>query len=541
MINFRMNMPFYLMTFYGSIMICIVLLLRGLLKKKLPKFVFPVLWGVVLLRLLVPFSVSSPLSMKVPEFLILQTFYEESAVTIHAVAEDIPADSAMEGTGTATILPPRQTQPSAIQVSEIPVSEVQVSEDTAYASGYATSYGTGYISGNGLRKLYTLTPVIFLTGLLITTGILLAQKYSYSRRLKNSLLVEHNETVNTLLREMGMGHILVFTNDEIASPLVCGLLAPKIYLPTRMDFENTALLRHILCHETMHIRRKDNWLRLVMLLALCANWFNPLVWVMSKCLSADLETSCDEAVLRLYNDEEDKKGYALSLLAMAVSGSRPTLLYSAFSKTEVEKRIQNILHYKKASALLLAFSVCLVLGGSVVFATGGQAPFSQYLSAFCGSESCRWGIQAYLTRDIALGENAQKRADNVIFDIMRDDTTNDPDILEERIRTALADEFHVEKGAFSLSISLCLDRERLFEEYAAWGLVRKEKENDMLLYNGETIRTYSDEMLGRYYSQTEGAVDITIVRSRLGEITSVNAFHEGDTEFDRRTWELRSR
>ena len=56
MLHFRMNMPFYLMAFYGSVMIAAVLLLRALLKNKLPKFVFPALWGVVLLRLLVPFS-----------------------------------------------------------------------------------------------------------------------------------------------------------------------------------------------------------------------------------------------------------------------------------------------------------------------------------------------------------------------------------------------------------------------------------------------------------------------------------------------------
>lgn len=96
----------------------------------------------------------------------------------------------------------------------------------------------------------------------------------------------------------------------------------------------------------------------------------------------------------------------------------------------------------------------------------------------------------------------------------------------------------MEKSAFVLDISLCLDREELFAEYARWGLERKNAENDEMLYNGETIRTYSDQMLGRYYSQQEGDVDITVVRSRLGDITSITAFHEGDAEFDRRTWEI---
>lgn len=153
----------------------------------------------------------------------------------------------------------------------------------------------------------------------------------------------------------------------------------------------------------MHIRRKDNWIKTVMLVALCLHWFNPLVWIMSKYLASDLEFACDEAVLRQYDKEEIRKNYALSLLAMAITGNRPTLLYSAFSKTEVERRIQSILQYHKASSLLLLLSICFVLSGSVVFATGGQAPFSSYLTSFCASDSCRWGVTASLTRGAYLG------------------------------------------------------------------------------------------------------------------------------------------
>ena len=77
MLHFRMNMPFALMALYGSLMIVIVLLFRALLRDKLPKFVFPILWCVILVRLLVPFSLSSPLSLKVPEEL-LESLVESS-------------------------------------------------------------------------------------------------------------------------------------------------------------------------------------------------------------------------------------------------------------------------------------------------------------------------------------------------------------------------------------------------------------------------------------------------------------------------------
>ena len=343
MLNFQMNMPYYLMAFYGSIMILAVLLLRVLLKNRLPKFVFPVLWAGIILRLLIPFSLSSPLSMRVPEWFMLSPFEAVTTDSVTAVSEDPPAPGSAFMTEKGGI-------PNIAQVAE------EVSYSTAFEIAY-TSYHPD--------SVYKWLLLAGYAGMFITAGTMVFLKYRYAKRLRTSLLIEHNETINTLLRDAGMGHILVFTNDEIASPLVCGLLAPRIYLPTRMDFSNTELLRHILCHETMHIRRKDNWMKLAMLITLCAHWYNPLVWMMAKCLASDLESACDEAVLRQYC-EEDRKNYALSLLAMAITGNRPALLYSAFSKTEVEKRIQNIVHYRKASAVVLALSICLVLSLSLI-------------------------------------------------------------------------------------------------------------------------------------------------------------------------------
>lgn len=548
MINLTMNMPFSLMGFYGSIMIATVLVLRGLLKNRLPKFVFPLFWSVILLRLLIPFSLSSPLSMKVPDFFRNPSY--ETASTIN-ISEDLPIITeaqvaAAPGTDKTTVSEKIVSETTALETtasevikSEAPISEIPLEAEAITTITEDAALNISYI-GLDQTLFYRFLIFVYFSGLFVTISVLLIQKYQYTKRLKNALLIEHNETINTLLREINMGQILVFTNDEIASPLVCGLFAPKIYLPTRIDFSNTDLLRHILCHETMHIRRKDNWIKAVMLVALCLHWFNPLVWIMSKYLASDLELACDEAVLRHYDKEEEiRKNYAFSLLTMAITGNRPTLLYSAFSKTEVERRIQSVLQYRKASSLLLLISICFVLSGSVVFATGGQAPFSSYLTSFCASDSCRWGVQASLTRGAFLGKNAESKAEELIFEIMRTDTTNDPDILEEQILTALSEQFHVERNAFALSFSLCFDHEELFKEYAQWGLIRKDENNDTtLLYKGETIRTYSDKMIGRYMSQQNGAVDITVERNRLGDITAVNVFREGDTLYDRRTREL---
>lgn len=550
MLHLRMNMPFALMALYGSLMIVIVLLFRALLRDKLPKFVFPVLWCVILIRLLVPFSLSSPLSLKMPEELLEPL--AESSDFIRDLIQDTIGNTALTETVSVVAvdeLMPAEDISQLQEGSESSYNEVLFSNtvqkiasttdnNTVVSEDAFSSYANNtYIyQGNSASRLnirpVTLAVVYFI-GLLITVGILLFQKYSYTMKLKNRLLVEHNETINNILREMDMGHILVFTNDEIASPLVCGLFTPRIYLPTRMDFQNTELLRHILTHEVMHIKHKDNWIKIFMFIALCLNWYNPLVWFMSKYLASDLESYCDETVLKQYNDEESRKSYAFSLLSMAITGNRTTLLYSAFSKTEVEKRIKNILNYKKTPVILLMFTVIFMLSSTVVFATGLQAPFSSRLTSYCSSDSSRWGVTVNITRDISLGKNSQRRAENIVFDTLRADTSEDPELIESRMTEALANEFHVEKSAFKVDFSLCLSKEDMEKEYAEWEL-SKDKQG-FFLYKGEPVRTYIDEVGGYYQSREEGTVDITIQRDRYGIISEVIALHEGDSDFDRRT------
>lgn len=492
MLHFRMYMPMYLMALYGSVMILIICLLRGFLRNRLPKFVFPLLWGMVLLRLLVPFSLSSPISAPVPNWQL--RFIEDPTVYI-----------------------------------------VKYTDAASAVASEAVSYSLHETTGALPLNWGIALPVLFGLGAAITASVLLYQKHCYSKKLRNSLLIEHNQSINTILREMDMGHILVFTNDEIASPLVCGIYNPRIYLPTGMNFQQTQLLRHILAHETMHIKRRDNWLKTVMLIVLCLNWYNPLVWLMSKYLSSDLEAACDTAVLRQINPEQ-RQSYATSLLVMAITGNRQTLLYSAFSKTEVERRIKNILSYKKTKAFTLILSLILLLSSSIAFATGVQAPFSAYLSSYCSSTSSRWGVKAGLTRDIALGENAGQRANNAIFNVLEADTTNDPQIITEQVLSALAKEFGVEKGALCIAVNLCLSEDEIEQEYAKEGITKGQ--DGFYLYKGENVRTYMDEMLGSVQTQDKGAVDIFVHRDRLGQITSVTVLQQGNSEFDRRTKEI---
>lgn len=517
MLYFGMDMPFLLMSFYGAVMILTVLILRALLKKRLPKFVFPLLWCVVLARLLIPFSLSSPLTVRIADESPLSalTSYLATLMDTETVGAIVETE-AVENTPTTSI--------------QTAVEDVTIRTNPAVLEGCA-EYSLDTIDVfPRLRTAdrHTLLLVVYLVGFTFTSGILLWQRQRYSRQLKNSLLVEHNETVNELLREMEMGHILVFTNDEIASPLTCGLLSPRIYLPTRMDFGDRELLRHILLHETMHIRRKDNWCKTFMLAALIVNWFNLPVWAMAKCFAADLESACDEAVLKYCHDEDERKSYAFHLLAMAITGSRTSLLYSAFSKTEVEKRIQSILHYKKASALLLAIAVCFMTCGTVAFATCAQAPFSPYFTSSCASNASRWGVKVYVTRSLSLGKDAQERAEDIVFAVLSRNTDNDPLHINEELLAALSHEFHVEPDAFRADIFLCLSEEELALEYAAWELTQDT--NGIWHYKEEPVRILIDETGRNFYSHSEGTVDITVTRDRLGLITDVKTRHENEKQ-----------
>ena len=531
MLHFGMNMPYYLMMLYGSIMIVMVLILRGLFRNRLPKFVFPVLWCVVLARFVIPFSVSSPLSLPIPWNYLspIQITYtvDGDSATEATVVEDVPVFEFTAGDA--------QTVGYDNVKTLITYTYDAVTEDVSIQTEDWTDYAYGSIFNKfftGQRILF----VIYILGIAAVAGILGWQKFRYLKRLQTGLLIENNETINSMLRDMGMGHVLVFSNDEIASPIVYGLFNPRIYLPTKMDFRNTMLLRHVLVHETMHIRRKDNWIKCVMLVVLCLNWFNPLVWMMTKYLASDLEAACDAAVIRQCGEEE-KKDYAYSLLAMAVSGSRTSLLYSAFSKSEVEKRMKNILSYKKMTALVLLFTVLLMAGRMTAFASIGQAPFWNVLTDFCSSDNSKWGVEVTLTREIALGKDAQKRAEDIVFSVLETDETHDPKVIEDRILTELAQEFGVERRAFHVKTSFTISNEKLREDYEPWGL-SAEQGTTFWKYNGRTIRTYEDKMVGSYQSNTAGTVDVTVIRNDFGDITAVEALQEGDPEYDKRTREI---
>ncbi|MBQ7398694.1 MAG: M56 family metallopeptidase [Clostridia bacterium] len=146
----------------------------------------------------------------------------------------------------------------------------------------------------------------------------------------------------------------VYLSDKIKTPALYGIIKPKIILP--IEYEASEL-KYILLHERAHMKRKDNFIRLLALVVVCLHWLNPLAWLMLKLLYSDIELACDELVLSKCNEAE-RKEYAYTLLHTA---EKTNVFAASFGGAKIRLRIENVLSYKKVSlASWVAFSALLI-------------------------------------------------------------------------------------------------------------------------------------------------------------------------------------
>jgi len=172
-----------------------------------------------------------------------------------------------------------------------------------------------------------------------------------------------------------MRPIAIMQSDSINTPIAAGLIQPRIILPTAMNMDDKQLLNHVLFHEYCHIKRLDAIWKILMVVALCVHWFNPLAWMMFILANRDLELACDEMVLRHFG-AETKTAYAYSIICMAEQKSTFASLYNGFSKNTAAERIESIMKLKKTSIIGIAISFVLVsalaFGALSTFATSAE-------------------------------------------------------------------------------------------------------------------------------------------------------------------------
>ncbi len=333
------DMTLVQMSFSAAVMILVIIVVRALAINKLPKKVFVLLWEVVLLRLLIPFSIPSMFSA--------YTFV-------------------------------RRNEPLREALKEVPAVEV-ISQVAGIQTNMTENVGVALPVQSRVHEILLLT-ILWVVGLLLCAAYFMVSYLHCHFEFQTSLPVRNEFTVKWLKRHSLKRTIQIRQTDRISVPLTYGIVNPVILMPKKTDWENRQQLEYILLHEYTHICRFDTVIKLIATLGLCIHWFNPFVWAMYTLFNRDIELSCDESVVRQFG-ETSKSVYARTLITMEEKKSGLTPLYNSFSRNAIEERITAIMKTKKITLGILVVSVLIMLAIVIPFATSakGQAQSSQML------------------------------------------------------------------------------------------------------------------------------------------------------------------
>ena len=520
------------MSFLGTVIILLIVVLRAVLINRLPKKTFLILWWIALIRLLVPFSIKSVTSI----YSLLQSIYSDIN----------PVRTAQ----TTTFLPIHGNMPEiANGLSE---AMVQRTESISILS------------------------VIWLAGLLLCFGFFAVSYIKCYREFRFSLPVE-NDILEAWKEKHPLKRSLSIRQTEtIAAPLSYGVIRPVILMPKNTEWKNIYQLRYVLEHEYVHIRRLDMLTKLIMIAAVCIHWFNPLVWVMYILFNRDLELSCDETVVRRFG-MDIKSVYATALISMEEKKSGLTPLCNSFSKNAIEERIRAIMKIKKTSKFAVIISAVLVICVTGGFATSAsslekktetaqengettvalnevniredESLSSSDVEWWTAEEYAKWldeekevlqsmiGEKAYTGGDgwfvwtqekvdetVALYEdNLQKIKDGMKLSKSSDDAVGitmaySPENIEYAKQEAetVTENKDSNENVFS---------EEQLSEYAKAGITYQ-KETGFLMYDGKTIGYFRDEFKPGTYtisSKRGGTLRVEVQRENYGTITDVKA------------------
>lgn len=311
----------------ASWLILAVLVLRVVLKKA-PKWVMPLLWGVVALRLVCLFSIESALSLIpsaeiIPSEIVTETrepvLYEQATLDIVT----------------------NPTLPSAAEV-HVGVSRQQAQVD------------------------FNIYSVLWLAGMAALLVHALVSAGKLKRKLATAILLRDN----------------IYESEFVDSPFVFGVVKPNIYLPMHMD-EGTAA--YVIAHEHAHLARRDHWWKVLGYLVLALHWFNPLVWVAYILFCRDIELACDEKVVKGL-DGAARADYSQALLSCAAPKRAVAACPLAFGEGNIKMRVKSALHYKKPAFWVAAAAVLAVVIVAVCFLTNprserGSLVWAQKLNA----------------------------------------------------------------------------------------------------------------------------------------------------------------
>ena len=292
------------MSISASYIVLAVLLLRLLLKKA-PKWITVVLWGIVAVRLVCPFSIESVLSL-IP--------------SSEVVSPDIMMDKTPEiNTG-------------------IPIINQVI--NPVISGSFTPDPGT---SANPLQLWIPTFAVIWIIGMV---ALLIYTVISYAK-------VKRKIGTAVFLRDN------IYQSENVVSPFVLGIIKPKIYLPFDMNEKD---MEHVVAHEMAHVRRKDHLSKPLGFILLTLHWFNPLMWLGYVLLCRDIELACDEKVIGEL-DHHARADYSETLLTCSVNRRMIAACPLAFGEVGVKDRVKSVLGYKKPAfwIIIAAIVACVVV------------------------------------------------------------------------------------------------------------------------------------------------------------------------------------
>ena len=298
------------MSISASWLVMAVLILRLVLKKA-PKWVNVLLWGIVAVRLICPFSF-------------------ESALSLIPSAETFP-EKAISG-------------PSFdVQTGITPV-------DNRINDYLGDRYFEGVtVPANNGNHMMNILSIVWTIGILLLIAYTVISYWRLHREIDTAVRYKDN----------------LFQSENVSSPFVLGLIKPRIYLPFSINGQD---LEHVVAHEQAHIRRKDHWWKPLGFLLLTIHWFNPFMWLSYVLLCRDIELACDEKVIREL-DNEQRADYTQALVACSINRRTIAACPLAFGEVGVKERVKSVMNYKKPAFWIVILAVIACVGVAVCFLT----------------------------------------------------------------------------------------------------------------------------------------------------------------------------
>lgn len=301
------------MSIAASWLVLAVLVLRLILQKS-PKWINVLLWGIVAVRLICPFSVESDFSL----------------------------------------IPSAETLPEKIITG--PSFDVQTGippVDTVVNDYLGDRYFEGVtVPANNGADMMTILAVIWAAGMVLLTSYALISYLRLYGQVRIAVRFRDN----------------IYQSENVSSPFVLGIIRPRIYMPFDVRESDIA---HVIAHEEAHISRKDHWWKPLGFLLLTLHWFNPLMWLSFALLCRDIELACDERVIKDLGSEE-RADYSQALVTCSINRSMISACPLAFGEVSVKDRVKSVMNYRRPKFWIVLVSVVLCIAAAACFLTDPQ-------------------------------------------------------------------------------------------------------------------------------------------------------------------------